>query len=406
MRTLWLSHLVPFPPKGGVQQRSYNLIRELSKYDDVHVLAFNQRAHINDQDALDAAVRHFSTFCSMEPVCAIPSDAQVFGRERLAVRSLVSAYPYTVRWLMDTHYAAALASAVARIRPDAIHVDTISLAPYVQHLHTPAGLNHHNIESDMLLRRASLEGNPGRKFYFWQEGQRLRRFERSCAQRFQVHITCSGLDADRFKRIAGPVKTAVIPNGVDLDYFRRGAATSFKRNSMVFAGRLSWYPNAAAMRFFANEIWPLLQARVPDASVTIVGKSPPDELLRLASRDQRVAVTGFVDDVRPYLEQACVYICPIFDGGGTKLKIIDALAMGCAIVAHPVACEGIEVSDGLNVLLASTPEQFTAQVLRLFEDPELRARISANARALAEEKYSFVEIGKNLSRLYNELPHR
>jgi glycosyltransferase involved in cell wall biosynthesis len=405
MRILWLSHLVPYPPKGGVQQRSYNLIRELSKHHEVILLAFNQRAHLKDAPAVNDAVSHFSQFCKVEAVLPIDSDGQRFGRARLALRSLFGSQPYTIQWLDSTDYENAVTSAIRKYSPDAIHVDTISLARYrLLAPKIPAALNHHNIESDMLLRRAELESNLAARFYYWQEGKRLRSYERSVATNFEAHFTCSALDAQRLVTVVNkPLATVVIPNGVDLAYFQPTGQHDKKPESMVFAGRMSWYPNAAAMRFMVREVWPLMTKQCPGATLTIIGKSPEQELIAAAARDPRITVTGFVDDVRPYLESASVYVCPIFDGGGTKLKILDALAMGCALVAHPVACEGIEVTAGKNVLFATTAPEFVAATARLFEDPALRLSLAVEARRLAQSTYSFVEIGRKLAASYESL---
>lgn len=404
MRILWLSHLVPYPPKGGVQQRSYNLIRELSRHHEVIVLPFFQRAHHADNESIREARDHFSKFCTFLPPVAIPSESRVLGRHRLALRSLVGD-PYTIQWLKGNQYAAELASAMRKFSPQALHFDTISLAPFrAMTRGTPAVLNHHNIESDMLLRRASLESNAAKRIYYWQEGVRLRRYEINVATQFAAHLTCSSLDSQRLQAsVPDSIRTEVIPNGVDLEFFKPSGKHSPEPNSIVFAGRLSWYPNAMAMRFFVKDIWPALRDLVPNTKVTVIGRSPPMELLDAARSDSRITVTGFVDDVRPYMEKSMVYFCPIFDGGGTKLKILDALAMSSAIVAHPIACEGIEVTEGKDVLFASTGEQFATGIKRLFEDSTLRERLSANARTLAQSTYSFVEIGAKLARCFESL---
>ena len=137
--------------------------------------------------------------------------------------------------------------------------------------------------------------------------------------------------------------------------------------------------------------------------MTVVGRNPPEWLRQFAAGNANLMVTGFVDDVRPYLDQAEVYVCPISDGGGTKLKILDALAMGKAIVAHPIACEGIEVSEGENVLYAETPEDYIDKICMLFKDASLRSSLGASGRKLIEDKYNFVNIGKKMDRLYSGL---
>ena len=406
MRILWLSHLVPYPPKGGVQQRSYNLIRELSRHHQVDVVAFHQAAHHADTATLQHAIEHMNGFCRLRTVLPLPVDGGRWRKPLLALRALAG-QTYTVRWTQCEHYGAAVQQALADTQYDAVHFDTISLAPYAQlpgpMRALPRLMNHHNIESAMLLRRAELEQQPLRAWYYRQEGQRLAQCEKQVAGQFAAHLVCSALDAERLQAQCGStLKTEVIPNGVDTDYFRQDpGAPAAPPQSLVFAGRLDWYPNATAMRWCINALWPLIKAQRPQARMAIVGKAPGAQLLQVAATDTALTVPGFVDDVRTWIQGAQVYLCPITDGGGTKLKILDALAMGCAIVAHPIACEGIDVTDGKNVLLSDTATGLVDHCLRLFDDAALRAQLSSAAIDLAESTYTFRSIGTKLASVYS-----
>jgi len=408
MRILWLSHLLPYPPKGGVQQRSYNLIRELARHHDVDVVAFYQAAHHRDAQALREAVDHMGGFCRLRAVLPLPVDGARWRKPLLALQSLWGE-PYTVRWTRCLRYAAAIQAVLADTHYDAVHLDTISLAPYAQlpgpMRQVPRLLNHHNIESAMLLRRAQLEHSTLKAWYYRQEGQRLEQFERATASWFAAHLVCSSLDGERLRSQCGPaLPIEVIHNGVDTGYFRPDPSLPAPaQDSLVFAGRLSWYPNAAAMRWCVEDLWPRIKARRASARLAIVGSSPSAQLLQAAANDPALTVPGFVDDVRPWIQGAQVYLCPITDGGGTKLKILDALAMGCAIVAHPVACEGIDVTHGKDVLLADTAEGLVDHCLRLFDDAALRSRLSAAALTLAESTYTFRSIGTKLAGVYHQV---
>ena len=402
MRILWLSHLVPYPPKGGVQQRSYNLIRELSRHHQVDVVAFHQAAHHASAVALAEAVEHMNRFCRLRAVLPLPVDGGRWRKPLMALRSLWG-HPYTVRWTQCASYAAAIGEALADTDYDVVHFDTISLAPYAQlpgkMQQLPRLMNHHNIESAMLRRRAQLDSSPLRAWYYRQEGTRLARYEQQTADQFAAHLVCSALDGERLQAQCRTVQCVeVIPNGVDTEYFRHDPELpAAPQDSLIFAGRLDWYPNASAMHWCISDLWPRIKALRPTARMAIAGKAPAVQLLEAAAADSALTVPGFVDDIRPWIQGAQVYLCPITDGGGTKLKILDALAMGCAIVAHPIACEGIEVTDGLNVLLADTAEGLVSHCLRLFDDPALRARLSAAAVELAESTYTFTSIGSKLA---------
>jgi glycosyltransferase involved in cell wall biosynthesis len=155
-----------------------------------------------------------------------------------------------------------------------------------------------------------------------------------------------------------------------------------------------------AAKFIAEQLWQRLVEAVPGLTLDLVGSDPPPEAVRLAERDDRFRVHGFVDDVRPYLQRAEVFLCPITDGGGTKLKILDALAMEKAIVADPIACEGIDVVDGVSVLLASTPEQYVEAVTSLMADAQKRTGMGRAGRALVRDRYSYATLGRKLADTY------
>jgi len=260
----------------------------------------------------------------------------------------------------------------------------------------------------MMLRRAEQEPNLLKRAYFWQEGTRLARYEKAMCPRFNLHLTCSALDTQRLRELVPGVDAVEIPNGVDVQYFKSDGSDP-AANSLIFAGNLSWYPNAAAMLYFAEKVWPLLREAVHGVTMHVVGANPPAPLQALASRDPSFKVHGFVPDVRVYLNQAAIYVCPIRDGGGTKLKVLDALAMGKALVADPIACEGIDVAEGQTVLFAREPQEYVRQIARLLGNEAERRRMGAAARLLAEESYSYAGIGRKLSQAMircHEAAHR
>lgn len=402
MKVFWFSHLVPYPASGlGVLQRSYHLVRELARAHEVHLLCFVQRKIIREllgdiEAGLEAARRHLEEYCIQVQFLPIPSEESRIGRSWLAARSLSGAHPYTIRWLLSEEARRTAAQWNASTAFDVVHFDTLSLAPY-RDVFTRAvkSLDHHNIESDMMLRRARLEKNTLKRLYFWQEGLRLSHYEQRVCPTFDLNITCSTLDTERLKGLAPEVTVTEVPNGVDTDYFRPSGEPE-SRIGLVFAGNMSWYPNASAMSFFADKVWPALKGKIPGITMDVVGANPPARLLALAEGDHNFRVHGFVPDVRPYIDRAAVYVCPIMDGGGTKLKILDALAMGKPIVAHPIACEGISVRDGQNVVFAREPAEFVNSIAAALQSPEWRRYLSRNARSLAESLYSYSHIGRKL----------
>lgn len=405
MRILWLSHLIPYPPKGGVLQRAYNLLREVSKYHEIDLLAFHQpdlmSPLVSDlEEGIHESRKVLSGFCENVEFKDIESDRRPWGNYTLAFKSLTTKDPYNINWLKSRKYADALQTMLETNEYDLVHLDTISLIPYLDYVkHLPTVLDHHNIESHMLLRRAENEKNILKKWYFHQEGVRLERIEKRVCPQVSLNITCSDIDRKRLKQISPQSQVEEVPNGVDIDYFRPDESIQ-QVNNLIFIGTLNWYPNVEAVRFIAYDLWPELIKDVPDIVIDVIGAEPPDDIVHLSKKDKNFNVHGFVEDIMPFMNKASIYICPIMDGGGTKLKVLDALSMGKALVAHEIACEGIHVENHRNVIFANTVAEYVEAIKRLLEDDGLRLAMGKAARKLVEEEYAYTKIGQKLSQLY------
>jgi glycosyltransferase involved in cell wall biosynthesis len=180
-----------------------------------------------------------------------------------------------------------------------------------------------------------------------------------------------------------------VPNGVDTEYFRPDGTTAARPHSLVFAGGMDWYPNRIAMEWLVSEVWPALVRDRTDRTLTVIGKAPPPALVALGQADPRVQVTGFVPDVRPFVLQSAVYICPIRVGGGTRLKVLDALAMGRPLVSTGVGVAGLGLRDGIEYLRAETASELVQCVRRLEDDPALRSRIAAAGQAAVASRFAW-----------------
>lgn len=413
MRILWLSHLVPYPPKGGVLQRSYHLLNQTSKYFDVDLIAFNQPNLMapmfeSQEKGLNISKAKLGEFCKSIDIFNIPSGSSGLNKLALAFKSLLSKDPYNINWLKSNEYAEKIKLALVEKDYDLVHFDTICLYPFLPLIpkNISISLDHHNIESEMLHRRCANESNPLKKLYFWQEAKRLESYERTFCKVAGVNITCSELDSERLLKLVPEARTEDIPNGVDIDYFTPIQPEKTSEKKIIFIGRLNWYPNTKAVLYLANQIWPLLKATIPDITCDIIGANPPSQVLELSKQDPSFKVHGFVDDIIPYMKPNTVYVCPLTDGGGTKLKILDALAMGMPIVADPIACEGINVTNQMNVLFSNTPEQYIENIKRILSDDDLSKQLSLNARELAENEYSYNSIGQKLSKTFTDTIQR
>lgn len=402
MKILMIIHFVPYPPHGGCLQRSFNLLRELAKEHEIHLLAFTQRALLPDEESLNESIAALNPYCSDIKVFELPSDRSRIRWYFLLLSNLLSISPYSVWKFKSKMMADEIRRQLATVRFDLIHLDTIDLAQYAGLAPgVPKILNHHNVESELLLRRSSSERNPLARLYLYLQGRKLRRYEKKHAPESDVNLVVSPNDGKQFRGFAPGARFEVVPNGTDTEYF--SPRSEEESRELVFAGGMNWHPNRDAMIYFCEEIYPLIKKSVPDVAMNIIGSDPPRRVLACADEDKSIRVHGYVDDVRTHFARSAVYVVPIRVGGGTRLKILDAFASGKALVSMSVGCEGIDVTHGENILIGDTAPDFAGQVVRLLNDGELRWKLEVNARRLAEEKYAWPVIGRNLKEILQSL---
>lgn len=403
MKILWLSHNIPYPPKNGVLQRNYNLLRETAKYNKIFLVAFNQKTLLPTDEDVKTAITALKKYCEYIEIVSLPVDKSRWIKNFLLAKSIFTKKPYTVNWNQSVEMKKSIEKAIQSFKPEIIHYDTIGLAEYYNaSFDGPQILNHHNIESAMMYRRYEKESNILKRLYFYQEAKKIEQYEKKHCGLFHANLTVSEDDGVILKRIVPEIRAEIISNGVDTAYFCPTKAKT-QNISLIFGGGMGWYPNRDAMLWFADEIWPLIKKEYPDIKMTVIGKKPPDKLIKLSKDDPNFIITGYVDDVRPYFEEALIYVCPIRDGGGTRLKILDALSMGKPIVATTIAVEGIKVIPDKHVLIADSPEQFVAQFVKLIENKDLREILSVEGRKLVEENYDWAKIGKKMNNIYVKL---
>jgi glycosyltransferase involved in cell wall biosynthesis len=406
VKVLWISQNLPYPPKTGVLQRNYNLIREASAFADVHLVAIVKQDILPTFDE-QVAARELGKLCASVTSVHLPIERSKALFLWVLFKSLFTKLPFTANWALAPVLRQAIEKAAANGPYDMVFFDTISLAPYRGLVNgSPTALNHHNIESHLLERRVDYEKSALRRFYLGLESRKLRDYEAAVAGTFNTNLVVSRLDGERLQGICPSASTAVLANGVDVDYFRRQSPLSaVERGHLIMVSGMNWFPNRDAVLHMAEAVWPELSRRMPDARLTIVGASPPQTILDLAARDTRVTATGFVDDVRPYMERAQVYLCPMRDGGGTRLKILDALAMGVPIVATQMALEGIDVIAEKDVLVANDPSEFIRQIERVVNDRALWTALHTNGRSFVERHFAWPVIRREMEAAFRGQAH-
>lgn len=401
MKILWLSHVIPYPPKGGFWQRSYNLLKEIGKRHEVHLISLNKKKLLPTSQAIDLATKELKKICNRIDIFPIKSDKSKWHWATMTTISYFNKFPYDVNWLYNKEMLSFVIKLAKKEKYDIIHLDTLGMFQYaIPFAPTPFVLNHHNIESNMMLLRYDKETILLKKLYFKREAKKIQKYERKICKICVLNLVVSDLDALRLKNTVGDVNITIVQNGVDLEYFQPSTTIEQgDKKGLIFAGGMGYYTNREAVLFFLTEIWPLLRKDNPDRPVTIIGRNPPKELLDAACNSNLFA-PGFVDDVRPYFDAAKIYICPIKNGGGTRLKIIDALAMKKPLVATGLAVEGLDLVEGEHYLRAEKPTEFVENIKRLESDSSLCQKLSFSGRKFVENRYSWDMIGKNMEKAY------
>jgi glycosyltransferase involved in cell wall biosynthesis len=254
----------------------------------------------------------------------------------------------------------------------------------------------HNVESMIFERHAAIARGPAQRALWRSQWRKMERFEREALLRFDVVVAVSGQDATFFRERIGVKRVGVIPTGVDLDYFSWSAPQDGER--VVFTGSMDWIANQDGIGHFLADVWPLIARDRPTASMCVVGRTPPESLVRRAAA-LPWTFTGFVDDVRPHVRASAAYVIPLRVGGGTRLKAFEAMALGCPVVSTTIGVEGLPLEHGEHYLRADEPAAFAEAVLRLLADRELRGRLSRAARTLVRERFSAECAGRAFERI-------
>jgi sugar transferase (PEP-CTERM/EpsH1 system associated) len=394
MKVLILDEEFPFPTNNGKRTRSFNLYRRLAAQFRIHYVGYGKEGTATK--ALRAE--------GIEPIAVReqipPKQGPLFYLRLLA--NLLSPLPYMVTSHYSQPYRDAVRASLAEFRPDLVLCEWTPYVIYVKNLRSVKKLvSTHNVEADIWQRYYENETNGPRRWYVREQWRKIKRFERVALNWVDAAVAVSDLDCARLAKGCPRLKMAMIPNGVDLEYFQV-LPQPIQRRHLVFTGSMDWRPNQDAARYFIGKILPLLKQARPDLECTFVGRNPPSDIERLA-HTIGVHITGTVDDVRPYVERAAVYIVPLRIGGGSRLKILEALAMGRAVVSTTVGAEGLDVVHGKHLLLADDPRTFADCVLRLLDDQQRCRSLSTEGRRLVEQHYGWDALSDRFGNFVREV---
>lgn len=394
-KILFITTRLPYPTNEGHQIRTYNLLKRICPSHQVHYLSLQR----NDDDP--SAVQHLQSMCQSVQVFPIPNEHSKIRFAADLLQGFFTKTPFVVRKYFSLELAQAIEEKLASEQFDLVHFDMLPLAQYASLLgNIPYVLNNHNVESLLLKRRAANADALTEKIFFSNQGKSLHHFEAEVCAKAKETFVCSQIDADILQDLSPAANISVVENGVDTHFFSPGKPEPTE-NSLVFVGGMGWFPNKDGMIFFMEEVMPKILAEIPDTKLTLVGKSTGVQIPEQVKNN--ITVTGFVDDFRPIVASAAVYILPIRVGSGTRLKLLEAMSMGKAIVSTSVGAEGVNLSAGENIIYADDASTFAQGIITLLTDRKQNAYFGHSARDVATSKYDWDIIANKLLVSYNTI---
>jgi glycosyltransferase involved in cell wall biosynthesis len=414
-RVLFLSQLVPFPPDAGAKVRSYFVLRYLAQRYLITLLAFSR------PDDRPQAIEHLRQYC--ERVITVPIHRTKIRDIWMLAASLLSGESFIIRRDAVPEMTVQIDQLIASNSFDYVHADQLWMAQYGLHARQVAQekkpcliLDEHNACFQIYQRLAENETNPFKRWLWARDWPALQRFEvRACAsfdrvitvteedrQILQRLVSSSAMDGNRTRAGNG---FDTIPICVDVDTIQPVTPKSDSLD-ILHLGTMFWMPNVEGVLWFAREVWPIVRQQFPQATFTVVGKNPPASIRELATSSLQglgsgIVVTGYVADPQSYLENAAVFVVPLFSAGGMRVKIVDGWRWGLPIVSTTIGAEGIRYRDRENILIADSPEDFSRAVVRVLSEPDLAQRLRQNGRRWVEEHYDWQKIYSAWDAIYD-----
>jgi len=393
MKILWLKTELLHPVDKGGKIRTYHLLKQLKSDHYITYLT------LDDGTAPDDAAENAVEYC--HELIRIPhANREKFSAGFYAelALNLASPLPYAIGKYKSPQMTRAIKDLTSENRFDVVICDFLAPAVNIpRDLKTPVVLFQHNVEAAIWKRHYEVQKNAAKRFYLHGQWRKMQRFERAICRQVNRVISVSEADSETMEKDYGLAKVYDVPTGVDVDFFRPSAAVPMQPNSLVFTGSMDWLPNEDAINYFTQQILPLIRNSIPEVSITVVGRNPSPKLQELGRRDSSVTVTGRVDDVRPYIERAAAYIVPLRIGGGTRLKIYEAMAMERAVVSTTVGAEGLPLTSGKEILIADTPAAFAESVVRLLANPDMAHEFGTRAATTVREQFGWARAAERFA---------
>jgi sugar transferase (PEP-CTERM/EpsH1 system associated) len=398
VKILWVKSGGLLPLDHGGRIRSYQLVNTLASRHEVSLFAFCAE----DQDPIRAHAPLENILRRV--VCLplrIPQPRSVRDYMQYA-RNVFSLRPYSMAKYCQPQVSQRLRQLLSQEEYDLLLCDFLLTAAVVPwDWPGPKVLFTHNVEAMIWERQYRTSRNPFMKAICYREFRTMQALERRYTKLADHLLAVSDNDRNFFARTVDPDKISVVPTGVDTEYFRPQTGIE-EPATLVFTGSMDWLPNEDGILYFIENSLPIVRARFPQVRLLIIGRRPSPRLLQIAAKTPGITVTGTVEDIRPHMARGCVYIVPLLVGGGTRIKIFEAMASGKAVVSTTIGAEGLPVQHAENILLADDPQDFARCVVELLGNTRHRRELGLAARTLVEQSYSWDSVGKTLDTILRD----
>lgn len=399
MRILQICSKIPFPPKDGGSV-AMNILTQglIAAGNQVDVLAVNTPKHFMDTDAIDPEYRKMTNYRS------VFIDTSV--KPLPAFLNLFSSSSYNVIRFYSPEFRKELIRILKENNYDVIQLETLWVAPYLdtirEHSKAKVVLRSQNIEYSIWERLAAASGNPIKRRYLHLLAKRLKKFELSVQNRFDAILPITQVDLKGYQRDGCSIPLYHVPFGIDLEKYKPDRSV-IDFPSVFHLGAMDWRPNADGIKWILEEVWPSIHAAFPMLKFYLAGRNMPEWMLQL--RQPGVLVEGEVPDAQAFLNSKGIMVVPLSSGGGMRVKIIEGMALGKTIISTTIGAEGIDYTEGKDILIADTKEHFLNALTTLLNDRARFDVIGKNAQALVAERYDNARICKELTQFYNQLLH-
>ncbi|MFC1891441.1 glycosyltransferase [Thermodesulfobacteriota bacterium] len=394
MKILFVSPKFPYPPNNGGAIRIFNLLKEVSKYHDTSLLTF-----VTNEEQFKLVNKLEKELCPVNIVWH-----SLDRRWKAHLKYFLTPIPYYRNVSISPEMSLQLRHLSVQNDYDIVQIESLTMAHFVEDTTAPVTvLDMHNVESLLYNRMRKILPVGKEKVLGLLDDLKLKKYEKNQVRKFNTCLATSDIDQDILAKSSN-CNIYTIPNGVETDFFQPGIFKE-ERESLVFVGSYTYYPNVDAVVYFCEKILPLITRFKKRIKFFVVGRNPPNEIKAL-DKANGVIVTDFVEDVREYIGRATVYVVPLRSGSGTRLKILEAWAMGKAIVSTSLGVEGLCAKHNDNVIIADDPTFFAESVIDLLEDKNKRIALGSAGRETVEQNYEWSLIGQQLCKIYEGLLNR